>query len=274
MLRPGNRASKRKSPGKSSTARNADLVAGLDPDYNGHNIRFLSMTDLSMKGKVTFAKGEKVAGLGLDSEGTRLAVLLEAVNDDSETKGGNPPVELKGLAAEEFRLKNDGKTSRLLVFKVPDGSKVSEQKLFYSPSISGLKVIFQGDNVLIINYSNLNAQVSPKGEVTLFKLDNSYNYGIGFSSDQKVLMTGGLSDGTYTKVADLTKARFQPDRLPGWPEYFKSFAVAVDGTAYGSTSGYRIIKIKPGGAFEKSLPGVLALQNGASLDSNPTIRKV
>ena len=240
--------------GQMSPARSADLAAGLNPDHNGHIIRFLSLTDLSAKGKVALAKGEKVAGFGLDPEGTRLAVLLEAVNDDSEPKGGNPPADLKGLAADEFRLKNDGKTSRLLVFKVPDGSKLSEHKLFYSPSITGLKVFFQGDNVLAVNYSNLNAQVNPKGEVTLFKLENSFNYGIGCSPDQKILLTGGLADGTYTKVADLTKARFQPDRLPGWPEYFKSFAVAADGTAYGSTSGYRIIKINPGGGFDKSYP--------------------
>jgi hypothetical protein len=247
-------AKKEPKAGQMSAARSADLVAGLNPDYNGYIIRFLSTSDLSAKGQVAFAKGEKVAGFGLDPEGTRLAVLLEAVNDDSEPKGGKLPAGLKGLAADEFRLKNDGKTSRLIVFKVPDGTKVSEQKLFYSPSSNGLKVIFQGDNVLLVNYSDLNAKVSPKDEITLFKLDNNYNYGIGFSADHKVLMTGGLADGTYTKVPDLTKVRFQPDRLPSWPEYFKSFAVAADGTAYGSTSGYRIIKIKPGGHFEKSYP--------------------
>jgi len=240
--------------GQISPARNVDLVAGLNPDYNGHTIRFLSMTDLATKGKVSFAKGEKVLALGLDPEGARLAVLMEAVSDDAEPKGGNPPKDLKGLAVEEFRLKNDGKTSRLLVFKVADGSKISEQKIFYSPSTSAWKVLFQGDNILLVNYSNLNAQVNPKGEVTLFQLENSYNYGMGSSVDQKILMTGGLADGTYTKVADLNKVRFQPDRLPGWPEYFRGFAVTADGTAYGSTSGYRIIKIKPGGSFEKSVP--------------------
>jgi WD40 repeat protein len=237
-----------------STARNADLAAGLNPDYNGYTIRFFSMTDLSTKGKVTFAKGEKVAALGLDPEGARLAVWMEPVNDESEAKNPNPPKDLKGLALEEFRLKNDGKTSRVLLFKVADGSKISEQKIFYSASSSSWKVLFQGDNILLVNYSNLNAQINPKGEVTLFQLDNSYNYGIGASADQKLLLTGGLADGTYTKVADLSKTKFQPDRLPGWPEYFKGFTVTGDGTAYGSTSGYRIIKIKPGGAFEKSYP--------------------
>ncbi len=239
---------------KMSPARQADLVAGLNPDYNGHTIRFLSMTDLSEKGKVAFPKGDKVAALGLDPEGARLAVWLEPVNDDSEPKGGNPPADVKGLAADEFRLKNDGKTSRLLIFKVPDGSKLSEHKLYYSPSTGGAKILFQGDNVLVVNYSNLNAKIDLKGDLTLFQLDNSFNYGIGFSPDHKVLMTGGLADGTYTKVGDLGKTRFQPDRLPGWPEYFKSFAVAGDGTAYGATSGYRVIKIKPGGGFDKSVP--------------------
>lgn len=238
--------------GKMSPARQVDLVAGLNPDGSGHTIRFLSLTDLSAKGKVALAKGERVAGLGLDPEGARLAVWLEPVQDDSEPKAEKPPAELKGLAADEFRLKNDGKTSRLLVFKVPGGEKVSEHKLFYSPSTGGTKVLFQGDNVLVVNYTNLNAQINPKGEVTLFRLDNSFNYGIGFGADQKVLMSGGLADGTYTKVADLAKTRFRPDRLPGWPEYFKSFAVGEDGTGYGGTSGYRVIKIKPGGGFDKS----------------------
>jgi hypothetical protein len=250
----GNSLKKEPKAEKMSTARQGNLAAGLNPDYNGHTISLLSMADLSVKGKVAFAKGEKVAALGLDPEGARLAVWLEPMNDDAEAKGGNPPANLKGLAAEEFRLKNDGKTSRLLIFKVPEGSKVSEHKLFFSPSVSGAKILFQGDNVLVVNYSNLNARIDPKGEVTLFQLDNSYNYGIGFSADQKTLLTGGLANGTYTKVADLAKTSFQPDRLPGWPEYFKGFAVAGDGTAYGATSGYRIIKIKPGGGVDKSYP--------------------
>jgi hypothetical protein len=239
---------------KMSPARKADLVAGLNPESIGNSIRFLSMTDLGAKGKVSFAQGEKVAALGLDPEGARLAVLLEPVNDDSEPKGAAPPAGLKGLEAEEFRLKNDGRTSRLLVFKVPEGSKISEHKLFYSPSSGGAKILFQGENVLVVNYSNLNAKINPKGEVTLFQLDNSYNYGIGFSPDQKTLMTGGLADGTYTRVADLAQTKFQPDRLSGWPEYFKGFAVAGNGTAYGATSAYRVIKINPQGGFEKSVP--------------------
>ncbi len=240
--------------GLMTAAQPADLMAGLNPDYNGHIIRFLSMTDLSEKGKISFAKEQKVVSMGLDAAAGKLAVLLESVADESESKGAKPPADLRGTALEEFRLKNDGKTAMFMLFKVPDGTKLSEHKLWYSASSSGWKILFHGDNALIINYSNLNAQISPSGEITLFSLDNSFNYGMGMSADQKIFMSGGLSHGTYTRVEGMNKVQFKLDRLSGWPEYFKGFAVAADGTAYGSTSAYRIIRISPAGTVDKSFP--------------------
>ncbi|MFH0782383.1 MAG: hypothetical protein V2B20_10600 [Pseudomonadota bacterium] len=235
-------------------ANNQNLVAGLNPDYSGHIVRFLSMVDLSDKGQIIFPKGEKVQAIGLDAGGGKLAVLMESINDVSEPKGEKPPTDLKDLALEEFHLKNDGRTALLKIFNVPGGEIIREQKLYYSPSATGCRVLFQGENVLVVNYSNINAQINPEGGASLFRLDNSYNYGLGCSVDQTVLLSGGLAVGTYTMVDGLRKMKFQSDHLPGWPEYFKSFAVAADGTAYGSTSGYRVIKIKAGGVFEKSVP--------------------
>jgi hypothetical protein len=237
-----------------TTAGSVDLAAGLNPDYNGHIIRFLSMTDLSDKGQITFPKTEKVQSFGLNAKGDRLAVLMESVDDPTEPKGEKPPADLKDLALDEFRLKNDGKTAVLKVFAAPDGKTISEQKLYYSAGSNGSRLFFQADSVLVVNYTNLNAVIDPKGAVTLFKLGNSYNYGLGFSNDHSILLSGGLSDGIYTKIDGLAQVRFQPDRMAGWPEYFKSFTIAGDGTAYGATSGYRVIKIKPGGIFEKSVP--------------------
>ncbi|MFH0782890.1 MAG: hypothetical protein V2B20_13215 [Pseudomonadota bacterium] len=237
-----------------TTAGSVDLVAGLNPDYNGHVIRFLSMTDFSDKGQIIFPKTEKVQSLGLNAKGDRLAVLMESVDDATEPKGEKPPADLKNLALEEFRLKNDGKTAVLKIFAAPDGKMISEHKLYYSASSSGCRLLFQGDKVLVVNYTNLNAVIDEKGAVTLFKLENSYNYGLGFSADQTILLSGGLADGSYTKVDGLAPVRFQLDRMSGWPEYFKSFAIAGDGTAYGTTTGYRVIKIKAGGIFDKSTP--------------------
>ena len=237
-----------------SVSSEADLVAGLDTDHNGQSVKFLSASDLSSKGKVTLEKGQKVLTFGLDAKGTRLAVLLEAVADESEPKESKTPADLKGIEADEFRIKNDGKTSQFMVFEVPGGKKIVDKKLYYTPSGSGWKVLFDGDNVLFVNYSNLNATVTPEGEVTLFKLSNSYNYGIGVSPDQAILLSGGLSTGTYTKVDGLKQTVFNPDKLESWPEYFKSFAVAKDGTAYGGTSAFRVVRIKPDGSFDKAFP--------------------
>lgn len=236
-----------------SVAREANLAAGLSAESSGNTVRFFSLDDLSVTGKVTLAQGEKVASMGLDPQGERLAVWLTPIDDASEPKE-KAPTDLKGLEADEFKLKNDGKTSRLLIFKVADGSTIVDHKLYYSPSTGGTKVLFQGEAVLIVNYTNLNAQIDSQGAVTLFKLNNSFNYGIGFSADQQILLSGSLAVGTHTKTENLHQSEFKPDRLPGWPEYFKNFTVAPDGTAYGATSAYRIIKLKPGGAFDKSYP--------------------
>lgn len=232
----------------------ADLFPAFDDNYNGHNIRFLSMTDLAEKGKVTFEKGQKVQACGLSADGTRLAVLMESVKDESEPTAKETPKDLKGLAAEEFKLKNDGKIATLLIFQVPSGQKLSENKLFYSPSSSGWKVFFSGEDVFLVNYSNLNAKVAKDGQVTMFQLGNSYNYGIGISGFQKVLMSGGLADGTYTQVDGLKMSTFKLERIPGWPEYFKDFAVGLDGSAYGTTSGFRLAKILATGQVEKVVP--------------------
>ena len=59
---------------------------------------------------------------------------------------------------------------------------------------------------------------------------------------------------TLTKLPGLAGTTFKPDKLPSWPEYFKSFAVAADGTAYGATSAFRVIRVKPDGGFDKGFP--------------------
>ena len=237
-----------------SPAPAADLVAALNADSKGFVISFLSMTDLSEKGRVVLEKGQKTAAFGLNPEGTRLAVLLKAVKDDSEPTVKERPKDLKGLDAEKFKLKNDGQTSLFMLFEVPTGKKLAEHKVYYSPGASGWIVLFQGEKAVFANHNNLNAVIGPDGAVTMFQLDNSFNYGLGRSADQKVLMSGGLANGAYTEVDGLNQTKFQIDKLPGWPEYFQGFAVHGDGTAYGGASAYRVIKILKGGKVDQSVP--------------------
>lgn len=240
--------------GKVAIALEADLVVTRNPDHAGHVVRVLSLTDLSVKSSVNFDKNDKIAALGLSPDGKKVAAWTEPTTDDSEPKNTKVPEGVKGLEADEFRQRNDGKTSKLFTFNAADGSKLSEQKLYFSPSVNGTRIAFKGDNVLILNYTNLNANIDPKGEVTLFKLKNSFNYGIGLSPDQQTILSGGLADGTWFKPADMAQKTFKIDRMPGWPEYFKDFAFTAEGTGFGSTSGYRLIKINADGTFDKSYP--------------------
>ncbi len=115
-------------------------------------------------------------------------------------------------------------------------------------------MLFDGADVLVVNYSNENARINAKGEATVFELSNSFNYGIGMSRDHSVLATGGLSTGTIAKVKGLGMLSFTADKLPGWPEYFKGFGVLPDGTTFGGTTAYRVIRIKPDGTVDKAAP--------------------
>lgn len=235
---------------KMCVAPSANLLAGVAGFSGG--IVLHALDDLTPKGKIEVNKGDRVAAIGFDSTGTKLAVWFEPANDSGEPKESKVPSGLKQLEADEFKLKNDGKTSWIRVFNTANGSLIWESKLWYSPSSSGVNVLFQGESVLIVNYSNINAIVGPKGDVKLFQAANSFNYGIGASGD--TLLTGGLANGSYIKTADLAPVTFKVDKLPGWPEYFKSFSVDQNGVGYGGTSAYRVVRIGDNGKDVKAVP--------------------
>lgn len=214
-------------------------------------VSFLTMSDGSLKGKVTIDK--EIASFAINPDGTRLAILTKDEKDESEKTitSADIPKDLKNAARREFEQKNNGKTAQFIIYEAPSGKELFRSKVFYTTS-SGATMMFDGQDVIIVNYSNENARITAKGEVTVFELANSFNYGIGMSRNHSFLATGGLSTGTYTKVKELGMLSFTTDKLPGWPEYFKGFGFAPDGTAFGSTSGYRIVKIKQDGSVEKS----------------------
>lgn len=240
---------------KMAVLQEQNLAAVVNPDSKGHVIRLVSLNDLSVKGEITLQKGDKVACLALSPSGDQVAAWLDPANDPEEPKESKVPAGVKGLEADEFKQKHDGKTSRLLQFKVADGASISDHKLYYSPSGSSVGLYYVGSDLLIVSYSNINAKVSPDGAITLFKLANSFNYGIGAAGSNSLLLTGGLAKGTQTKTSDMSQTAFEvAPRLPGWPEYFKSFTAGKSGTGFGTTSGYRVIKINPDGTRASITP--------------------
>jgi hypothetical protein len=232
-----------------SAARSADLCAGR---YSSKEIQIFSMNDGVEKCKVKI--DHPIAAFGLNPDGTRLAVFSKFIEDKSEPviASKDIPKDLKGLDKNIFKEKNDGKASMFYLFEVPTGKQLFSAKTFYSTR-SKSTVFFDGNTVMVTNYSNINAKIGPDGKSEIFELMNSYNYGMGISPDHKWLGTGGLARGTYTTVNGLGRVEFKIPKLAGWPEYFKDFAFDAQGNAYATTSAFRLIKIKPGGKVDKAV---------------------
>lgn len=236
-----------------TTAQTPGLFAGSDEDYAGAKITVRTLKDGTQKGQVQLEKDFRVEALAIDESGKKLAVLSQAKDDSAEKKLGynDTPKDLRGLAKSEFEEKNNGRTSLFRIYDIASGKQLSEAKLWYSPNLCTVRFI--GDDILVSGYSNVNARITPKGDITLFEQQNSYNYGTGYSGDGSLLMTGGLRDATITTTADMAAQKLEISKLPGWPEYFKGFDADKSGNVYGGTTAYRIIKIK-GGKVEKEAP--------------------
>ena len=173
--------------GPMSAAPAADLVAGFASGYKKSTVKFLSMTDGTLKGKIEFPA--KVISVGLDAGGKKLVLLAVGPKDQEPKKP--VPKELKGIEKDTFKQKNDGKVSILAEFEVPSGKKISEKTIFYSAS-SPLVVVGE-KRTYIITYSNVNANIEGD-KITLFNSKSSYNYGMGISPDRKAFLLGGLRE--------------------------------------------------------------------------------
>ncbi|OPZ68753.1 MAG: hypothetical protein BWY82_02454 [Verrucomicrobia bacterium ADurb.Bin474] len=89
----------------------------------------------------------------------------------------------------------------------------------------------------------------------MFACENSFNYGIGFSSDHKLIMTGGLADMSLTSTQDWSSKKFGVSKkLPSWPEYFKGFAAGSEGVCFGASDGYRLFVIQRDGSVALEKP--------------------
>lgn len=237
-----------------SVAAGAGLLAVMD--RRAGMIRVLAMQDGSEKAALDYDRMKSVAAFGLSPDGRRVALLYNRRKDESEAKVAYKeiPKDLKGAALNEFKQRNDGYKARFRLFDVATGKTTLDTKLWYGAPGGGNRVFFHGGHVYVVGYENQNARIDAQGEAGYFELGNGYNYGMAASSDHAVFLTGGLRDGSRTAAGDLQGAAFRLDDLPGFPEYFRSFSLAADGTGFGGTTGYRVVRFKPDGTIEKTAP--------------------
>ncbi|MCU0722740.1 MAG: hypothetical protein MUC63_03860 [Planctomycetes bacterium] len=237
-----------------SCAPLADCLAAYRQE-RASSIVFLSMTDGKQLGSVPLT--EKVAALGLSPDGKKCVVLTESKKEGEDAVAYKDiPADVKGFDKNVFQQKHDGRTCTFLAFEAPSGAKVSEAKLWFTTSLSRSLVAVREDAAYVFNYDNENAKIAFDGTTTLFPTQNGFNYGLGFSADQTCFLSGGLRDGTRGSIDGSNQVKFQLDRLQGWPEYFEGFGFHADGTGYGVTSAFRLVKLDKDGKVLACVPVV------------------
>ncbi len=193
-----------------------------------------------------------IHGLGVLSDASRIFALSKSLKSEKETKD-KVPTELKGLERELFRQKHDGKVSQFVTFE-KNGREKGRYTTWYSAA-TAVELVALGKSILAIVFNNVNAELDRTGKSTkLFKNENRFNYGIGYSIASNQLVTGGLAIGSITNLKDGSSIEFKIDRIGGQSEQFKGFAIAKDGTVYGGTTAYRLVKIGPDSGVEKVAP--------------------
>jgi len=239
-----------------SACRSADLLAGARRrDWRGARaVCILSLNDGSEKAKMDLPAGTQVNRVALSPDGRRLAVLTREIKSKPvPAEQPKPPEGVTGLAATEFRLKHDGKQAKLLIYEAPSGKLLNTRDLWYTSSHRNTSLLFDGKTAVVFNYFNVNAKIAADGTVELFRV-RGLAYGRGVSSDARMFATGSLRTGCLVTTADLANKDFRIKAIKGFPEYFAGFAFHTDGSAYGVTSCFRIVKLSKDAEVQNVVP--------------------
>jgi glutamine cyclotransferase len=221
----------------------ADLFAGIEGNRTASTtLHVYGLSDGASKMKVSITPRRAVVATALDLEGKVVAVLYTAQDDPDEKKIPRDR-SLQGLESAIAEQQGDGKTSDIEFYSIATGELLASHTLFFSLARNSSAIIHEG-RMVVVSYQNQNAVIAQDGTVTMFLCANSFNYGIGFTSDHEMIMTGGLANMSLTTVSDLTSRVFPVrEKLASWPEYFRGFAGNAEGSLYGATDGFRVIGI-------------------------------
>jgi hypothetical protein len=161
------------------------------------------------------------------------------------------PVELTGLDRLTFRQRHDGLESTLEVRDLTTGKVLRQQRLWFTSDSDSTVLVQSGAATVVFNRANICARIEPGSKTTLFRTELFLNHGLGVSPNGKSLAVGGLGVGYVGPTEGGRAVKFTVDPLPGQAEYFARFAVRDDGTAYGVTTAFRLVKVDRDGKVEK-----------------------
>ncbi len=234
-----------------------ELIAVRDSaDVTKSRIRFLSLEDLAEKGRIDLP--DYVSALTFDATGKQLIVLSRAViGDEKRVPVHETPRDLRGLARAEFRQMHDGFDSFLRTFEIATGKMVRQARLWYTSDSDSTLLVKSGERTYVLNRGNVCARIAERGKVELFETAQRINHGLGSSADGKLLLTGGLAEGTYGSLDGDRRVRFEIPELPGQAEFLSRFAIRDDGSAFAVTTAYRLVRISREGRVREGRGGVL-----------------
>ena len=227
----------------------ADLLVALNQGHKESSIHLINPNDQSVISEIKLP--HKLAAVGISADGKLISAITDAIKTDQE-KRERAPKDKRGLDKLLFEQQMMRKISKVFWFDAT-GKELGVQDLWYS-SKGKTRLLMPDEAVHVINYSNVNATITRDGEVKLFQLQNSFNYGHGASPDQSKVGSGGLRNGSLTDIVKREGKTFKLDQLPSWPEYFEAFTVDSEGNLYGVTTAYRLTKVKADGSIDKTVP--------------------
>jgi hypothetical protein len=231
-------------------SRRAGLLAVRDVvEGEKARLRLLSLDDLGGKGIIEMP--DRPSAWTFGGEGKRLVVLSRSQpGEEKRVAVADTPAELKGLARAVFQQKHDGYESWLRLFDL-EGKVLRQTRLWYTSDSDSTLLVQAAETTYVFNRGNICARIGPDGKIVPFQTQQRLNQGLGASEDGKYLLTGGFAEGTHGPVAGPKRVGFEIDALAGQAELFSRFAVLADGSAYGVTTGFRLVKIGKEGRIEK-----------------------
>ncbi len=215
--------------------------------------------DAKEKARVPFDVRHQVAGYGVSPDGKQVAVLFKRRKDDTEEKiawADMPEALKKSRDARfvEFQQQHDGMASEFLIQDLEAGEPSSRMQLWFSAADSNNLLYWRGTRIYVVGYQNQCAAIDAEGKIEIFLLGNGFNYAFYATPDGGTLWSGGARVGTRTRVEDRKPVAFQIDELKGFPEHYKAFATAADGTGFAGTTAFRVVRIGADGVVRKTAP--------------------